>query len=114
MEQEIGLITEKSLDLANVRSSEIVDGVARPIVEEFIHEGLAGSLDQSTRTIRIGVKALTDFLIEDFTEFVRSAGNGLVSIAGSLNEMLLISGCKPCWCAGRKRSTFACGAFEVP
>lgn len=90
VEQEIGLIAETNLDLANVRSSEIVKGIARPIVEEFIHDGLSGNVNSTSGYIQIGTDTLTDFLIEDFSEFLRSAGNGLVSIAGGLNELLLI------------------------
>lgn len=90
VEQEIGPVTETSLDLANIRSREIVDGVARPIVDEFIHDGLSTRINPVSGDIRIGLNALTDFLIEDFSEFLRSAGNGLVSIAGGLNELLLI------------------------
>lgn len=94
VEQEIGPIMESNLDLANVESSKIVKGVARPMVEEFIHEGLSGSLDQARGEIRIGMGALSDFLIDDFSEFLRSSGNGLVSIAGGLNELLLIQAMK--------------------
>lgn len=90
VEQEIGPVTELNLDLANVRSSEIVKGVARPTVAEFIREGLSASLDHGNREVRIEIGALTDFLIDDFSEFLRSAGNGLVSIAGGLNELLLV------------------------
>lgn len=90
VEQEIGSIDESKLDLANVRSREIVNGVARPIVMRFIHEGLASHLNPDKGSISIGIDVLTDFLIDDFAEFLKGAGNGLVSIAGSLNEMLLI------------------------
>lgn len=90
VEQQIGPVTESNLDLANVESSKIVDGVAHPIVNQFIREGLSASLDQGGRNVAIDIDALTDFLIGDFSDFLRSAGNGLVSIAGSLNELLLI------------------------
>lgn|SRR5574337_16529 len=90
VEAELGSIAESNLDRANVRCSEIVRGIARPIVEEFIRTGLSRYLESTNDNLRIGLHVLTDFLIEDFTDFVRSAGNGLVSIAGGLNELLLI------------------------
>lgn len=90
VEAELGPILEGNLDQSNVRCSEIVMGVARPIVEDFIRDGLCEYMDSSVGRVSIGLGKLTDFLMEDFTEFVRSAGNGLVSIAGGLNESLLI------------------------
>lgn len=90
VEQQIGPIAEANLDLANLESRKIVDGLAHPIVKQFIREGLSVWLDQEGRNIAIGIDVLTDFLIGDFSDFLRSAGNGLVSIAGSLNELLLV------------------------
>lgn len=90
VEAELGPVLEANLDQSNVRCSEIVMGVARPIVEDFIRDGLREYLDSAVGHVSIGLGELTDFLMEDFTEFVRSAGNGLVSIAGGLNELLLI------------------------
>lgn len=105
VEQQIGPITETNLDLANVESSKIVDGVAHPMVKQFIREGLSAGLDQEGRNIAIGIDALTDFLIGDFSDFLRSAGNGLVSIAGSLNELLLLRALENAGMESRKHFT---------
>lgn len=91
VENEIGPVKESNLDTANKRCSDIVKGVARPIVEEFIRDGLSDYFDNETESVGVSLASLTDFLVEDFSDFVRGAGNGLVSIAGGLNEMLLVS-----------------------
>src|SRR5574337_1446992 len=59
VEAELGSIAESNLDRANVRCSEIVRGIARPIVEEFIRTGLSRYLESTNDNLRIGLHVLT-------------------------------------------------------
>lgn len=89
VESEIGSIVEKNLDAANLRCSEVVNSIARPIVDDFVREGLSQCFDPSKDEFKVPAPVLIQFLLEDFTGHLKAAGNGLVSIAGSLNEKLL-------------------------
>lgn len=89
VELELGPVTELNLDEANIRCSRIVNELTAPMVQSFIREGLSGFIDAASQRISIELDEITAFLIEDFSDFMRSAGNGLVSIAGQLNEKLL-------------------------
>jgi hypothetical protein len=89
VETEIGPITEDKLDLANMKCSELVNAIARPMVDEFVRDSLSDSYDASSGNYLIDSLKLSQFLLDDFSTYLKAAGNGLVSIAGSLNEKLL-------------------------
>jgi hypothetical protein len=88
VEQRYGLVTEANLDSSNSRAAEIVRGIAQPVVEKFVDATLRGNIVHDS--VSITKADLMVFLLEDFTEFSKGAGNGLVSIAGTLNERLLM------------------------
>lgn len=88
VEARFGKVIESNIDASNQSCREIVQGIARPIVEEFVKESLADHINDNR--ISIELNQFLIFLFEEFIEFSRGAGNGLVSIAGSINELLLI------------------------
>jgi hypothetical protein len=90
VEQKIGPIIESNLDDANLQSSHIVQSIGRFIVEEFIRDGLSENVGSDNDTVHIDLVKLSDFLMGNFAKFLRSTQNGLISIAGGLNELLLI------------------------
>lgn len=92
VEQRYGLVTEGTLDLSNSRAAEIVRSIAQPVVERFVDGTLRENI--SHNLVTISKADLMTFLLEDFTEFSKGAGNGLVSIAGTLNERLLMRALK--------------------
>lgn len=88
VELRFGKVVEQQLDASNQRCREIVEKVARPIVHRFVGTSLANHI--SGTTVSLSLDELMEFLLEEFVEFQRGAGNGLVSIAGSMNEALLM------------------------
>lgn len=92
VEQRYGLVTEATLDSSNSRAAEIVRSIAQPVVEKFVDATLREKIVDDS--LKISKADLMVFLLEDFTEFSKGAGNGLVSIAGTLNERLLMRALK--------------------
>lgn len=80
-------IKETNLNPANKVARDIVNAIAKPILENY----LVTSLDKNITNgnVNITIPKLMDFLQLEFTEFLSSSGNGLQSIAGALNEHLL-------------------------
>lgn len=89
-ELKCGVVTEKNLVEINLQCKHIIDAITRPKHEQFLQEGLANYLEAGDGDVRVPFAALTDFLYEEYVDFVHEADNGLVSIAGSLNEKILI------------------------
>lgn len=85
-------VTESNIDSSNQYCREIVQAIARPIVDDFVKESLADHIHGNQISIELSQFLL--FIFDDFIEFSRGAGNGLVSIAGSINELLLIRAMK--------------------
>lgn len=80
-------VNESNVVQANRICAEIVGQAAGPVVEEFIRSNLAESLEGDR--LSVDIRQLIDFLVGDFAAFTKGAGNGLISIAGSVNEKLL-------------------------
>ncbi len=89
VEAEIGKIIESNIVEANVRSREIIGAITRPMVGDFVSSHFSRAFDPAAGSFTIPQGVLTDFLLADFSEYLKAAGNGLMSIAGSLNERLL-------------------------
>jgi hypothetical protein len=87
-----GSVIEATLDQANRHCAKIVDKIALPILHEFVRSNLSKHI--SGTSISLTVDELMEFLLEGFAEFSKGAGNGLVSIAGTLNERLLMRAMK--------------------
>lgn len=82
-------IVETNLFESNKIARDIVKNITEPILEKFISSGLSSNI--SAGQLSIGLPPLIDFLATDFSEFLLAQGNGLVSIAGTVNEFLLAS-----------------------
>lgn len=80
-------IQETNLYESNNIARNIVKNITGPIIERFISSGLTESIKNNHLSIHL--PGLIDFLAEDFSEFLAAQGNGLVSIAGTVNEFLL-------------------------
>lgn len=89
IEEKLGPITEANLAEANREAKEIVLRSARPNVSRFVRDTLQPHITTED-VLRISLEELLDFLLFPYQEFSRGAGNGLVSIAGALNEALLV------------------------
>lgn len=90
IEQKLGAkITEKNVVSANEECAKIVKSAAKPIIETYVQDSLANFTSGST--VSVPLPDLIDFLIDDYGGFVRGSGNGLVKIAGHMNERLLIT-----------------------
>jgi hypothetical protein len=89
VESKIGFITEDKLDLANIACSDVINGITRPMVGSFVRENLSNCYDIDSGKYTVQETRLSQFLLEDFAVYLKAAGNGLASIAGSLNEKLL-------------------------
>ena len=83
-----GPVSEANVVEVNKICAAIVKRATDPVVEEVVRSGLASSI--SGDTLNISLQDLMDFLIGDFAAFTKGAGNGLVSVAGSINEKLLV------------------------
>jgi hypothetical protein len=81
-------VSEENVSQANRVCAEVVEKATGPLVGEFVKSGLISSIDGSLVTISI--QDLTRFLVDEFATFLRGSGNSLVSVAGSLNEKLLV------------------------
>lgn len=88
--QQLGsAIHEGNVVQANRACAQIVLKAARPVVASYVRTSLDGYI--SGPDINVPIYALIEFLVGDFSTFSRGAGNGLVSVAGSMNEELLIA-----------------------
>ncbi len=87
--QRVGApVSEANVVQANKICADIVKRATDPVVEEVVRGGLASFI--SSNALQIPIQDLMDFLIGEFAAFTKGAGNGLVSVAGSINEKLLV------------------------
>lgn len=89
VEKELGeRIVEGNLDPANRKAAHLVRSIAGPVMQRFVEQTLEDHIKDSM--IHLSLADLMSFLLEEFSGFAKGAGNGLVSIAGGLNERLLM------------------------
>ena len=81
-------VSEGNVVEANRACAAIVTKAAGPVVEEFVRSGLGPYISEDS--LQISVHELMEFLVGEFAAFTKGAGNGLVSVAGALNERLLV------------------------
>lgn len=87
VEHQYGPVLEVNLDCSNQYCRSIVLDIAEPVLQDFVRDSLSGHI--SGCTVSLTIDELMKFLIDDYDEFSKGAENGLVSIAGSINERLL-------------------------
>jgi len=85
-----GRMSKTNLFEINMACKEIVDSITRPKHEEYIRQSMdeRGALNDSYVNISLG--ELTEYLYDDYTDFVTGVDNGRVSIAGRMNEEILL------------------------
>lgn len=90
-EQEVGLVGPGNLSSINLHCKQTIDAITKPKHRKFLDAFLNDYLDSDGK-IGISKNVLVDFLYKDYVDFVHESDNGIVSIAGSLNEKILIRG----------------------
>jgi hypothetical protein len=88
IESQHGDVAEANLDQSNKHAATLVRSIAKPVIEQFVDLALAAHI--AGNQVVLSKSDLMTFLLEDFTEFSKGAGNSLVSIAGTLNERLIM------------------------
>lgn len=87
VEAQIGPVTERNICEANERCAGAIREIGQPILRKFIRSSLSEFIVADH--VSLGLDRMVQFLVEDYSEFSKSTGNGLVSIAGSINESLI-------------------------
>lgn len=85
-----GKIVSGNLMEANEECKRIVDAISRPRHLRFLSGQLAPYLAEGGASIVAEKMELMNRLYDTYPDFVREEGNGLVSIAGRLNEDIFI------------------------
>jgi hypothetical protein len=86
---EIGNVVEANLSAANAACRRLVTSIGGPMIARFIRTSLGDHIDAGDQ-ISISMLTLVQFMSGEFAEYMKAAGNGLVSLAGKLNEGLLV------------------------
>jgi len=91
VESRIGLISSVNLWDANKVAKGIIDGITRPRHFEFLTSLWADfSSRYPANEIESCLPEFLELVYEDYAQFVRDNDNGLVSLAGALNEQLFL------------------------
>ncbi|RJQ18749.1 MAG: hypothetical protein C4560_06895 [Nitrospiraceae bacterium] len=91
-ERELGVAVNKdNLFSVNKKCKLIVDKLTKPLHEEFLRDLFHGKTDETDR-VTVVFSELLELIYENYGDFINEKGNSLVSIAGSMNEMILIRG----------------------
>lgn len=91
-EAELGLVSGHNLSDINQHCKNTIDAITKPKHKQFLESILNDYLEPDGKTVRVDKDILGNLLYEDYVDFVHEADNGLVSIAGSMNEKILIRG----------------------
>ncbi len=88
-EMELGeRVSADNLFAVNRASKRIVDAITRPRHERFLRAKLAPWLNGDV--VSAPASELIDLMYEEYADFIHEADNALVSIAGRLNEEILL------------------------
>ncbi len=87
-----GLVSSQNLSAINLSCKKTIDTITKPKHSRFLEGLLAGHIDADSGIVSVARGTLTDLLYEEYVDFVHESDNGLVSIAGSMNEKILIRG----------------------
>ena len=91
-EQEVGKVVGSNVSLVNLNCKQTVDSITKPKHRQFLDRFLAEWIVGDGKTVSVDAGVLVDFLYEKYVNFVHESDNGLVSIAGTMNEKILIRG----------------------
>ena len=88
--RRIGSLTPDNVFTVNMACKEIVDSITRPKHDAFISASLQAMGALNRHQVEIGYQQLADFMYDDYAEFLTGSDNGRVSIAGRMNEEILL------------------------
>ncbi len=89
-ETRIGKLTKNNLFDINMCCKEIVDSITWPKHDCFIYESLNKIGEIKNSIVSIDYNVLAKFMYEDYSDFLTGSDNGRVSIAGRMNEEILL------------------------
>ncbi len=87
-----GRVSGANVSIINVECKRIIDEITLPKHAAFLATFFDQFADPVTAQVCIDKTKVISFLYEEYVGFVHEADNGLVSIAGTLNEKILIQG----------------------
>lgn len=90
VEDQIGPICGANLVEANLRSSSLVDAWSKSFAEHFCKKALGPRLNRETNAVTATFEELRTELLIPYEKYLTQSGNGLVSIAGTLNQSLFV------------------------
>ena len=90
VERDIGLIQGSNLVTANLKSSALVEGWSKSFAEHFCKKALGSRLNRETGQVTLTFEELRTELLTPYEKYLVQSGNGLVSIAGTLNQSLFV------------------------
>lgn len=91
-EKEIGNISGNNVSAINLHCKCTIDSITKPKHWKFLSEFLDTYISEDKSYLRVSKSDLVDFLYEEYVDFVHESDNGLVSIAGGMNEKILLKG----------------------
>lgn len=89
-ESRIGALDKGNIFDINMACKDIVDSITWPKHELFIKNSLSEMGVLSGDTVTVNSNDLAKFMYEDYSDFLTSSDNGRVSIAGRMNEEILL------------------------
>lgn len=90
VESDIGPIQGSNLVIANLKSSALVGGWSKSFAEHFCKKSLGHRYNTATGQVTLTFDELRTELLTPYEKYLVQSGNGLVSIAGTLNQSLLV------------------------
>lgn len=90
VEGMMGKIQGENLVEANLKSRALVDAWSKSFAEHFCKKALGSKLNLSTGQVTLSFDELRIKLLTPYETYLTQSGNGLVSIAGTLNQSLLV------------------------
>jgi hypothetical protein len=88
--RRIGEFTPDNVFAVNMACKEIVDSITRPKHDAFISSSLRDMGALHGNQVNLKYQQLADFMYDDYSEFLTGSDNGRVSIAGRMNEEILL------------------------
>lgn len=89
-ESKVGKLVKTNIIEINNECKNIVDKITLPLHERFIHDSLTNLDGIRSGKVTLPIGVLLKFMYEEYNDFVVGSGNGLVSIAGTMNELILL------------------------
>ncbi|BAK74855.1 hypothetical protein NH8B_0006 [Pseudogulbenkiania sp. NH8B] len=91
IERQLGsAVVGETLVRANQLAKTFVEGLANAFANDFCTKALNNHINQATGEISIHFNELITHLVLPYEEYLTKSGNSLVSIAGTLNQSLLV------------------------